>query len=558
MHKAGLVVALLVVAAASHGCGDEAIIARCGDFTLTPDDLRFEVLKLGPSFDFKDTFDGRKGLVDILVTRSLLSDEAAKRGYGEEDVTNEVTTAERTAVGEAYHKWKIEKAVRVPRVESKTVLTDLDRRLHVKEMVFAVRGVAEEALGDLRAGQSFDDLAAGVADRQDITVTDQEWKYWKDFDKGVANVLFQLHPGDVSDILRGGRGYSIYYLAEDAPWGATPELIRLRSKRFVRAIREAALEEEERNDLRRMYHVRYSDQAIGKTLRAFALAFAGERPPDSLLAVTVATFDKGSVSGAYLVSYYFSLPQPSLPYVGDAYAIEEFALDTILPQLEAAAGYSLGFGRLREVIWSGKNAREEFLIPKMEESFSGQIVVTPEDRINYYNKNRSKLVTPMAYRARRILVDSEETARQVMRELRSGRDFADVAKEQSLDKYTAPNGGDLGNVAAGMITVYDSIVTGLQPGEITRPFKTAEGVEILKLEEKEDAKALSFEEVSAFLDGMFTRDRANELMTGWANAQKAELGLYVNEGLLKAIELPEPEWRKSVVKESRPEEESAS
>gem|GEM_PF-2014445 len=558
MRKVGLVVALLIVAIVHNGCRDEAVIARGGNFVLTPDDLRFEVSNLGPSFSFEDTFEGRKALVDVLITRFLLSEEAEKRGYGEEDLADEVISAERGAVGEAYHKWKIDRAVRVPRVESKTVLAELDRKLHVKQMVFAVYPVAEEVLRDMRAGKTFEDIAASVADRQDIAVRDEGWGFWKDFDKDVAYVLFQLHVGDVSDIVRGKQGYSIYYLVEDAPAQASPELIYLRSRRFVRANREAALAARERAELSRLHHVAYSNDGLSRALRAFAISFTRTRPPDSLLAVDLAAYDNGGITSAYLFSYYYSLPPPSQPYVGDLTAIKEFALDTMLPSLEADAGYSLGLNRLRDVLLSVKKAREEFLIPKMEESFRGQIVLGPDDRINYYNEHKSEFVTTGTYSARRILLDSQEKAKEVMRELRSGREFADVAREKSLDQYTAVRGGDLGNLQSGVIAAYDSVLADLKPGGVTRPFKTSEGVEILKLEAAEEARSLSFEEAGPYIDGMVASAKANELLRAWIAAKKSEIGYTVNEDLLKRIELPQPEWKKSVAKESRVEDEGGS
>jgi len=205
-----------------------------------------------------------------------------------------------------------------------------------------------------------------------------------------------------------------------------------------------------------------------------------------------------------------------------------------------------------------KKAREEFLIPKMEESFGGQIVLGPDDRINYYNEHKSEFVTTRTYSARRILLDSQEKAKEVMRELRSGRDFADVAREQSLDQYTAVRGGDLGNLQSGVIAAYDSVLADLKPGGVTRPFKTSEGVEILKLEAVEEARSLSFEESGSYIDGIIVNAKANELLRAWIAAKKSEIGYTVNEDLLKRIELPQPEWKKSVAKESRAEDEGGS
>ncbi|HVP57700.1 MAG TPA: hypothetical protein VMU02_06345, partial [bacterium] len=293
------VIAILLLGLAQVCRGGDAVIARGGDFVLAPVDLQMEVFKLGPSYTFNDTFDDRKKLVDVVSTRFFLAEEAVKRGLGVDELPEEEASARITALSDAYHRWKIEKAVRVPRVASKPVLDNLDRRLHFREMVFAVYPVAEEVLGDIRAGASFDDMVKRVEGREDITVHDRGWELWKNFDRSTAYQVFQLHVGEVSGIIPSKAGYSIFYLVEDKRWGESAELIYLRSKRFVRGIKEAELTEQEREELSRIYKVTYSDRGLTAALRVFALAFGGSRPPDSLLAEPVVTYTGGGLSVAY-------------------------------------------------------------------------------------------------------------------------------------------------------------------------------------------------------------------------------------------------------------------
>jgi parvulin-like peptidyl-prolyl isomerase len=418
--------------------------------------------------------------------------------------------------------------------------------------------VAEEALRDMRAGMSFETMASGVEGRQDIMVRDLGWKYWKDIDRGVAYDVYRLHVGDTSDIVQVKTGYSIFYLVEDKPWGESPELIRLRSKRFVRAIKEAELADAERSELADLYDVEYIESGVGAALQAFSIAFGGHRPPDSLLARDLVSYRGGGLNVAYLLTYYLSLPAESQPYVRDAHGIEGFALDTILPELEAAAGRAMGLDRLPAVIWSAKKAREEFLMPKMEEFFGGQITVGPDEALAHYNEHRSEMVMPRTYRASRILVDSQENAQAVIKELRSGRDFTEVARERSLDGYTSAKGGDMGFLESGIIAPYDSALADLKPGDVTRPFPTANGVEILRLEEISESRAVSFEEARTAIDGMLVGIKANELLATWVSGKKQEVGYKVNEDLLKRIALPEPEWKKTIAKESPAVEESGS
>jgi parvulin-like peptidyl-prolyl isomerase len=553
-----VLIALLALGTAPYCEGRDVYVAAGGNYALTPDDLRLEIRELGPSYAYKGTIEDRKGLVDVLSTRFFLSEEAIRMGMGDEGLVEAEASAAKGALADAYRKAKIEAPVRVPRVASKPALDELDRRLHLREMTFAVYAIAEEALADMRAGTSFDAMAASVEGRPDIRVTDLGLKYWREIDRTVAYEAYQLHVGEISGIVPVKSGYSIFYLVEDKVWGESPELIRLRSKKFVRAIKEADLERSARAELSRLYDVKFLDAGVNASMQAFSMAFAGSRPPDSLLAREVVTYRGNSLNVAYLLTFFLSLPAQSQPYVGDAHAIQEFALDTILPDLEAAAGRSMGLDRLPLVIWSSKKAREEYLMPKMEEYFRNQVTLGPDDALNYFNENRPSMVTSRAYRASRILVDSRESAQAVIKEIRSGRGFGDVARERSLDKYTSAKGGDLGFLDTGIIASYDSALADLKPGDIARPFESAEGFEILKLEELSESRPITFEEARASLEAHLVDVKANEILSAWVAARKQEVGYRVSEDLLTRLTLPEPEWKKTIAKESPVAEEPES
>lgn len=559
MQKGALLMACLVLGLACGGCRDNAVIARGGGFVLTPEDLRFEVEKIGPSYSFDGTYEARVALVANLAARHFLAEEAVRRGYGEDGLADAVATGEATAVGEAYKKWKIEKRVRVPRVESKQLLDGLDRRLRVKQLLFAVYPVAEEALADIKAGESFDSIVEASAGREDVTFVDHGLKMWKEFDRDLATVLFRLAVGEHTGIINEQAGYSIYYLAGAEAWGADPRLIYLRSKRVVRWSQEAQLAERAREEIRLKYHVRFHEDGVRAALQCFAMAFTNQMPPEDLFGVNMVTYvvngKEVTYNAGYFFNYYWSLPPPSQPYVGDMHAVDEFGIDTILFELQTAAGYELGLARAREVVWSVKNAREEYLIPKIEEAFGLQTEIGESDLTAYYSEHQSELRTPWVYRIRRILLDSEENASLVLSEVRAGRDFATVAQERSLDGYSASKGGDLGYIQAGMFVLYDSLLAGRNPGDVIGPFASTQGVEIIKMEDQTPSKPMSFEEARAHIAATVRDQKVNKLLSAWVENQERAVGFSMNLKALREIDLPEPAWKASVAKESPEEEE---
>jgi peptidyl-prolyl cis-trans isomerase C len=92
------------------------------------------------------------------------------------------------------------------------------------------------------------------------------------------------------------------------------------------------------------------------------------------------------------------------------------------------------------------------------------------------------------YRASHILVPSKEKADQVIKKLKGGAKFEDVAKAESTDNSKA-NGGDLGwFTTARMVKPFGDAVKALKVGETTTdPVQTQYGWHVIKLVETRDA-----------------------------------------------------------------------
>ena len=100
------------------------------------------------------------------------------------------------------------------------------------------------------------------------------------------------------------------------------------------------------------------------------------------------------------------------------------------------------------------------------------------------------------YHARHILVDSKEKAEALIKKIKGGAKFEDVAKADSSDN-SKNNGGDLGwFTLARMVKPFGDAVKGLKKGEMTQePVQTQFGWHIIKLEDTREVAPPPFDQV---------------------------------------------------------------
>lgn len=117
------------------------------------------------------------------------------------------------------------------------------------------------------------------------------------------------------------------------------------------------------------------------------------------------------------------------------------------------------------------------------------------------------------YKARHILVDEEEKAKELIKQLekKKGKNFEKLAEENSLGP-TAEKGGDLGWFdSRQMVKPFADAVSEMEVGTFTtEPVKTQFGWHVILLEETRDAEPPTFEEVKPQLEASLKRQMVVE------------------------------------------------
>ncbi len=157
------------------------------------------------------------------------------------------------------------------------------------------------------------------------------------------------------------------------------------------------------------------------------------------------------------------------------------------------------------------------------ESFESEVSVSDEDIRSYYEYNMDRFIEPGKVRARHILFKVEPNApeeqvkavmgkaEKVLKQVRDGGDFAELAKKHS-DGPTKEKGGDLGYFARGqMVKSFDEAAFNLEQGEISDIIRTRFGFHIIKMEDKKEGGAKPLDQVRETVRKILVANDADDM-----------------------------------------------
>jgi len=174
---------------------------------------------------------------------------------------------------------------------------------------------------------------------------------------------------------------------------------------------------------------------------------------------------------------------------------------------------------------------EAFLKKKVEENAS----VSDEEMKKFYEENKEKFKSGAQVRASHILMKSEDEAQKVLKELKDGGNFEELAKKHSIDSAAA-KGGDLGWFSKGsMVPEFEKVVFGLKEGETSGIVKTQFGYHVIKLTGKRPAGIRTFDEVKEQIKAAILPSKQQEVFQKLKDDIKKDAKISIKENVLTAM-----------------------
>jgi len=163
--------------------------------------------------------------------------------------------------------------------------------------------------------------------------------------------------------------------------------------------------------------------------------------------------------------------------------------------------------------------KQQIMVKKAIQIYLSQKVsISPQEVSSYYEEHIADFIQPEKVKIRMLTINEKDKAAEVLRELRSGKEFTAVAREYSV------NGDEKAKfVRRGeMIPEIDEVIFNLKIGEVSGVIKTELGYHIFEVEGKQEKEVSKFSKVMDKIKHILWQKKSEEEFDRWVQELKKD------------------------------------
>jgi foldase protein PrsA len=165
--------------------------------------------------------------------------------------------------------------------------------------------------------------------------------------------------------------------------------------------------------------------------------------------------------------------------------------------------------------------RQQLVSQALFKKVTGSVTVSDAAIKDYYNTHKTQYVQPETREVRHILVTKKALADSLYQQVKSGGNFAKLAKQYSKDPGSAANGGKLTVSKGQTVPAFDKTAFSLKNGEISQPVHTQYGYHIIQaLSAIKPATTTALAQVRASIKQQLEQQKKNDKITKWLEDTK--------------------------------------
>jgi peptidyl-prolyl cis-trans isomerase C len=175
---------------------------------------------------------------------------------------------------------------------------------------------------------------------------------------------------------------------------------------------------------------------------------------------------------------------------------------------------------------------EKKLFQELRSSYSAP---TESELQTYYDHNKDKFKKSKAVKVRQIVIDTEEGAKEVQKELKKGKSFEKLAERFSISPE-GKSGGLTDWIDTETLEVYNDAYN-LKPGTYSNLLKSPYGFHIIQLIDKRPGGVQSFKDAKDIIRKNLLENKEQAAYSQWLEEQIRKNKVFKNEPLIGSIKV---------------------
>ena len=531
------------------GCSkkEDQVIAKVGERTVTVAELN-ERMKGVTYASWEDELKKRHDILDGIINDQLMILAAREQGFAEDPAFQQkMRSAERNTLLELLYRQEIIEKCKPSEKEVKDAYEKMGWELRARHILVSTEEEAKNLYEQIVNGADFAELAKEHSNDPSNKDTGGDLGYfgWGKMVPTFQDTAYAMEIGEVSMPVQSDFGWHIIKLedrrtVDRRDWEEEKDRIdrKITSDRSKKRAEEyvTALKEEANIQI---------DPEVAQVLlnNLMTKKTATDDFTPEQLDMTLVTFQNGDWNIADFLEEFQNIPPMYQPRVKDLDDIDALVKNILTGFLLERDARRMGLHNNPEIVEKLRNEEDGALLQIFrQKGILQDTTVTDGEIIAYYNENSERFSTFEQVHVLEIQLDSEEEAQEVLRQLRSGADFAKLAEEKSTRAWAAKKGGDLGWLDKRRYPKISEAALELAVGKLGGPIQDATKYSIIKVLGKKPAELKPLDEVRQSIVGILRRDKDVEATKTWLEDMRQKVGVEIYEkALLSTMTSPKEE-----------------
>lgn len=494
---------------------------------------------------FEKLLQGRsepQALLDQIISYILLAEQTQKKDFRvEPEVEEQLKMMKEQQLAQFIYNNEIEAKAALTDEDVMKLLKGTDKfKVNFQQIVLKTEEEAEELLKKIKDGEDFNGLAKSVSIAKNASkggqigyVIPNSGYFDGEISEGDEKKIFNLKDNEVSNPIKTREGYALFKAVSrkdlsDEEMDSRKNYLKFKlQKERTEQARDALLDR-----LRSKAKINILDKNI-KSLEQL------EKLNDKDLEIVLARVNAKDIKLKDILP-----PQKAeyghqlnTPYLKQPNFLKEMINEKINNSLFIDEAKRLKLDEKDDFKYMYNLFKDGLLGQAYAMDYVKDLKVTDEEMKAYYNENKERFKDiPERIRVRHILVADEAKASDILKRLKEGGDFIELAKEYSICP-SAKNGGDLGYFSRGrMAPLFEEAAFKLNTGETSDIVKTNFGYHIIKMEDRKKAGSSDFDDVKYEIEQSLIFQKRDKKIRELISTLRSKAKITINNDILKDYE----------------------